>query len=360
MIQNSENKKGDRRQEIVRQNQNPIRKRILLIIIILSIIIISNIIGFSYYKSYVSPTKSLAISIGEVEYTRGDLVKLLQAKQKQIEILDGNFKTGKEIFEAFNTIVESEIIVKIAPGFGITATSEEVDSEIRRIFSPAQLESSTDSSQIEREFQEKYNSFLNEIQLNEDQFRNEIKKNILREKFRKYISETIPTTSEQVRLHRIALINTDEIKIIKGKYNNLIKNSSDPEVLRSAFKEIVREFSKSSPENLRKGGELGWIPKGVYNIYDPTIFALEIGELSTEIPNYDNEQQIFIFMVSEKQSDRELDPKNFEIIKNNTLQDYLNKERKNHDIYAVLNSEIYQWIIDELLLTKKITPISNP
>jgi len=65
-------------------------------------------------------------------------------------------------------------------------------------------------------------------------------------------------------------------------------------------------------------------------------------------------------MVSEKQSDRELDPKNFEIIKNNTLQDYLNKERKNHDIYAVLNSEIYQWIIDELLLTKKITPISNP
>ena len=197
MIQNSQNKKGDRRQEIVRQNQNPIRKKVFFSIIILSIIIISLIIGFFYYQSYVSPSKSLAIRIGNVEYTRGDLVKLLQAKQKQIEMLGGNFKTGKEILEAFNTIVESEIIVKIAPGFGIITTTEEVDNEIHRIFSPARSENSTASSQIEREFQEKYNSFLNEIQLNEDQFRNEIKKNILREKFRKHISETISTTSHQ-------------------------------------------------------------------------------------------------------------------------------------------------------------------
>ena len=65
-------------------------------------------------------------------------------------------------------------------------------------------------------------------------------------------------------------------------------------------------------------------------------------------------------MISEKQADRELDAVNFEIIKNNALQDYLNKERKNHDVYAVLDSEIYQWIIDELKLTKTITPTSNP
>ena len=360
MNRNPSNKKIDRRHEIVRQNQNPIRKKIFFSILMISITIIGLIIGFFYYQNYVGPSKSLAVRIGSVEYSRGDLVNLLQAKQKQIEMLGGNFKTGKEVFEALNTVVESEIIIKIAPQYDITATNEEIDNSIRKIFSPVGLENSTDPSQIEREFQERYNSFLNEIQLSENKFRNEIKKNILREKFRKYISETISTTSEQVRLHRIALANTDEIEIIKGKYYNLVKNSSDPEILSSAFKGIVREFSKSSAENLRKGGDLGWVPKGIYTIYDPTIFALEAGKLSPEIPNYDNDQQIFIFMVSEKQSDRELDPEDFEVVKNNALQDFLNKERKNHEVYAVLTSEIYQWIIDELKLTKQVTETPSP
>ena len=354
------NKKTDRRHEILRQSQNPIRKKIFFSILIISLIIVSLIIGFFYYQNYVGPSKSLAVRIGDVEYSRGDLVNLLQAKQKQIEMLGGNFKTGKEVFEALNTVVEAEIIIKIAPEYEITATNEEIDNNIRKIFSPPGLENPTDSSQLEREFQERYNSFLNEIQLSEGEFRNEIKKNILREKFRKYISETIPKTYDQVRLHRIALANTDEIEIIKGKYYNLVNNSIDPEILRAAFKGIVREFSKSNAENLRKGGDLGWIPKGIYNIYDSTIFALEVGKLSPEIPNYDNDQQIYIFMVSEKQSDKELEPEDFEIIKNNALQDFLNEERKNHDIYAVLDNKIYQWIIDELNLTKKVTPTPDP
>tara|TARA_Y100000590_G_scaffold468092_1_gene649396 strand:+ start:13680 stop:14762 length:1083 start_codon:yes stop_codon:yes gene_type:complete len=353
---NSPNKKIDRRQEIVRQNQNPIRKKLFVFFLFLSITIVSLIIAYFYYQNYVGPSRSLAVRIGDVEYTRGDIVKLLQAKQKQVEMLGGNFKTGKEIFESLNTVVEAEIIVKISSQYGITSSDEEIDANIRNIFSPKNSEKTEDAIQIEREFQERYNAFLNEIQLSEKEFRNEIKKNILRDKFRKYITENIPTTADQVRLHRIALANTDEIEIIKGKYYDLVKDSLDPEILRAAFKGIVREFSKSSPENLRKGGDLGWIPQGIYDIYDPTIFALDIGKLSPEIPNYDNDQQIFIFMVSEKESNRELDPEDFEIIKNNTLQNFLNEERKNHDVYSILNKDIYQWIIDELKLTKEVTP----
>ena len=106
--------------------------------------------------------------------------------------------------------------------------------------------------------------------------------------------------------------------------------------------------------------EKRYVPIPVVVVPNPTIFALEVGKLSPEIPNYDNDQQIYIFMVSEKQSDKELEPEDFEIIKNNALQDFLNEERKNHDIYAVLDNKIYQWIIDELNLTKKVTPTPDP
>ena len=140
-------------------------------------------------------------------------------------------------------------------------------------------------------------------------------------------------------------------KVEEYLISEIIINSIEGDELESKIKEIKNRIEIDGFENVAKdisisessikGGDLGWIPKGIYNIYDPTIFALEVGKLSPEIPNYDNDQQIYIFMVSEKQSDKELEPEDFEIIKNNALQDFLNEERKNHDVYAVLDNHKY-------------------
>lgn len=88
-----------------------------------------------------------------------------------------------------------------------------------------------------------------------------------------------------------------------------------------------------------------------------------MGELSDQIPNFDDPAEIFFFLISEKDDSRRVEAADLEALKSQALQDWLNDERKNHDVYASLNSDIYSWLIEQLRLTTTITPTpaaSNP
>ena len=135
---------------------------------------------------------------------------------------------------------------------------------------------------------------------------------------------------------------------------------SDPESLRLSFKDLVREFSRDDREAVRQGGDLGWSPRGIYREYDDLIFELEVGQLSQQVPNFDNPQEIFFFMVSEVQGDRPLEPEDLDVLKTRALSEWLNEERPNHEVFAELNSDIYAWLIEQLKLTTTITPTPAP
>ena len=333
-------------------------------------LVISGLAIAAYSVVFVFPQRESIVRVDDVNYTRGDLVKLLQAKQKQIELLGGSFKTGREIFEALQTLIETEMIAQVAPDYGVTVSDDEVDVEVRRMFASTVGDAQVDTRQLEREFQDRYGSFLNEIQLSKSKFRAEIRKQLLRERFKQYIGDglipganQIPSEAPQARVHRIVLAPQDELALIRNRFETMLDGSSDPEVIRGAFKVLVREFSRDNAEMVRQGGDLGWAPQGVFQEYDDLIFRLEVGELSDQIPNFDDPTEIFFFVISQKDDSRRVEASDLEALKSQALQDWLNGERKNHDVYASLNSDIYSWLIEQLRLTTTITPTpaaSNP
>ena len=101
---------------------------------------------------------------------------------------------------------------------------------------------------------------------------------------------------------------------------------------------------------------------GVDEDYEDIFFDLEIGELSDPVPNIDNPQEMYFFMLSEKSGSKEISERNRDILKTGTLQKWLNDQRADHDVYAVFNSEIYGWILDQMRITSTITPTpaTNP
>ena len=325
-------------------------------------LVIAGIMIAAFSIKFVFPNRELIVRVDDVEYTRGDLVKLLQAKQKQFELVGGSFKSGREIFDALQALIETEMIAQVAPDYGVTASDEQVDAAIRRIFMPNVGNAQVDARQIEREFEDRYASFLNEIQLSKSQFRAEIRKQILREDFKEHIGESVPTVAPQARVHRIVLNPQDELELIRDKFEDLVDGRTDPRVIRAAFKALVRQHSRDDAEIVRQGGDLGWAPRGVFKEYDDLIFSLEVGELSFQTPNFDDQQEIYIFLVSEKDEARTVDPVNLDRLKTQALQDWLNDERANHEVFAELNSDIYSWLLDQLKLTTTITPspVANP
>ena len=353
----------DRRRETSRVQQVQRRRRVAFAVIaVMLLVIVVGVIGVGYTLVFVLPPQERVVSVNDVTYTRGDMVKMLRIRQRLVEDSGQRIDTSTDIFQALQLIVENEIISQSAPSIGITVSDEEVDQQIQAtiIFQAGGQLAGKSDEQLDREFKELYGNFLNSSQISEDEHRDIVRRTLLREKVRQYVGESVPSVAKQYHVYRLAVNQEDEIDIMFTKYKDYVKNSEDPLLLHEAFKAITREFSRESPELVRRGGEVGWVPLGVIEDYDDVIATVEVGELSDPIPNRDQRQQAFIFMVSEIDELRELAPVNHEALKTRALERWINEQRREHDVYAVFNSDIYAWMIQQLGISTAITPSPQP
>ena len=353
----------DRRRETSRVQQVQRRRRVAFAVIaVMLLVIVVGVIGVGYTLVFVLPPQERVVSVNDVTYTRGDMVKMLRIRQRLVEDSGQRIDTSTDIFQALQLIVENEIISQSAPSIGITVSDEEVDQQIQAtiIFQAGGNLAGKSDEQLDREFKELYGNFLNSSQISEDEHRDIVRRTLLREKVRQYVGESVPSVAKQYHVYRLAVSQEDEIDIMFTKYEDYVKNSEDPLLLHEAFKAITREFSRESPELVRRGGEVGWVPLGVLEDYDDVIATVEVGKLSDPIPNRDQRQQAFIFMVSEIDELRELAPVNHEALKTRALERWINEQRREHDVYAVFNSDIYAWMIQQLGISTAITPSPQP
>ena len=353
--------RGDRRRDpdLIREGQR--RQRIALGLIGFFLLAVMGIIAAGYVIIFVVPPQQLVVKVNDVEYTRGDMVKLLRVKQKGAEFFGGQFSTSSEIFQSLQVIVENEMIAQSAPSLGVTVSEDEVKAYIKDLIGPRSDGSKT-PKQLDREFRETYLQYLNTIQLSESEHRDLIRKSMLRGRFRQYIGESVPSIGEHVHLYRLTMRQNDAIAIMQDKFKDTIGDTKDADQLRGLYKSIVREFSRDDPETVRKGGEVGWVTPGIFENFDDIIFSLEPGKLSSPTSDYENptNTDLIFFMITEHQQAREIDSASREKLKTNALQDWLNKERENHEVFALFNSDIYNWMIAQLGISSSITPTPVP
>ena len=337
------------------------RRRLALIIIGALIVTIIGIVVAGYVIIFVLPPQQVIVRVGDVSYTRGDMVKLLRLRQKTLELTQAQgLRNSDDIFQALQLIVENEIISQAAPGHGISVSEEEVDNRVRTTMAPSQAESLGKSdAQIEREFSERYRQFLNTTQVSREEHRGLVRRAILREKFRQYVGDRVPAYGEQVYVHRIGMSQQDEVDIMLTKLADTIGDDKSPQNIQFAVSLVSKEFS-SDQMTVQSGGDLGWVPLGIHEDYERVFWDLEIGEMSDPIPNVDNPDIIYFFMVSDRDGNREIDRRSRDQLKTRALQMWVNEERQNHDVYASFNSDIYAWFVEQLRLTIVITPTPEP
>ena len=350
--------RSDRRRVVAeRSPEERRRRRLALIIIGVLLLAITGIVVAGYIIIFVLPPQQLIVRVDDVVYTRGDMVKLLRIRQKALELDNTQgLRSTDDIFQALQIIVENEIIAQVAPSQGISVSREEVDNQIRSSMAPSESESlGKSAAQVEREYRERYRQFLNSAQVSEGEHRDLIRKAILREKFRQFVGDQVPVYAEQVYLHRIAMGYQDEIDIMQTKYIDMLGDDRSPENIRDTIRTIAREFSRD-PDTVNSRGDLGWVPLGIHEDYEYDFWELEVGEMSEPTPNVENPQVSFFFVVSQREDVLEISRINREQLKTNALQEWLNDERQNHDVYATFNSEIYAWFVEQLRVSASTTP----
>ncbi len=362
----SEPIRTDRRREFTRIQGNLRRRRFAFAMIGAFMLVIVGILLAGYVVIFVRPPQQLVVRVNDVKYSRGDMVKLLRVRQKSLEVSGQRLDLSTDIFQALQLLVENEIIAQSAPSLGITTSDTEIDFSIRAQLDPIGAIAETPDAQVDRDFNETYGSFLNLSRISEEEHRQIVRRAILRERMRQFIGDSVPSVAEQAHVYRISILPNDEIDIIFSKYQDVTRAETDPVVLSTAFDLLSREFSREGRESVRRGGDLGWIPAGIIPEYDDIIFgssysdSLEIGILSDPVRDMDNAEQLFVFMVTERNAARELSPANRDELKTRALQDWLNGQREDYEVYAIMNSDIYNWIIQQLGISTTITPTPAP
>ena len=324
-----------------------------------SIILIIILVGFVLV--FVLPPRHLVVSINDVKYTRGDLVETVRVNKTTEIFLGPNVDQGSTIFDTLQKIVENEIISQSAPLYGIGVTNSEIDNIIEYVMKSTEDQNSGKTEQqIQLETRERYLRYLNQVQVDEESHKEQLRKALLREKMKQWSGETVPYVAEQVHLFRMVIPLSGEYEIMQTNFNDAVKNAVTSEDYEEAFKYIAREFSEDAPVIIRQGGDMGWIPRGVIE-YERDFFDLDVGALSPPIKNKDNPSTMIFFMVSDKETAAELDESMREKLKTNALQKWVNKERSRHDIFAEFNSDVYAWVGDQLRLNDRSpTPTPNP
>jgi len=321
-------------------------------------LIICSVFIFFYVVTYVLPPMKQAIKVGEITYSRGDVVRFIRFNQRMSEDLGVDFEIGNSVFEALKTILEGELAYQVAPRYGISVSNERLDKQIEILMGYIDnAEGVEGSKEHKKNIEESYRQFLNKTSLSDYEYREYVKRTIFREELRSIVSRDVSRIQPHVNVYEIvftspdlSLVNAIEKKITLG--NNI--------------EEIALEFSEDK-EVLRTKGNLGWLPKGINQELDKIFFGLNedgsrtlpVGKLS-EQPYYNNEAQVYAFYyISDYIEAREVTDKNFDLLTNVQFDQFINSFTDEYNLWIDIDSDIYNWINSKVLLASNAEFMEN-
>lgn len=336
--------KKSRMDYLKESKENSSRSRPYVIFGIIIVIILLLIPAYSYFQIYVFPPRELALRVEDKEYSRGDVVDFIRYNQRISEDLGVPFQVGNSLFDAMLTLQENELSYQLAPKYGISVSREEVDERFSTTLGFVAFNASDDPSIAAEDkvnLDEAKRQFINKIGVNEDDFRDFIKKSMFRERLREVVGQSVPKLQVQVHIYEIILLNPDNQ--IQQKIDRELK-AGDP------IEDIVMRYSED-PNKRRDLGEIGWFPYGTNPELDALLFGLDkdgnrlLPIRQTTSSRYDEEKKWHSYIVVNEVSEaREVDKENMELLVDRAMTLFLNEERKNFDLKMVLDSDIFEWV----------------
>ena len=312
-------------------------------------LIICFVFIFFYVVTYVLPPMKQAIKVGEITYSRGDVVRFIRFNQRMSEDLGVDFEIGNSVFEALKTILEGELAYQVAPRYGISVSNERLDKQIEILMGYIDNAEGVEASkEHKRNIEESYRQFLNKTSLSDYEYREYVKRTIFREELRSIVSRDVSRIQPHVNVYEIVFASPDL---------SLVNAINKKITLGNNIEEIALEFSEDK-EVLRTKGNLGWLPKGINQELDKIFFGLNddgsrtlpVGQLS-EQPYYKNEAQVYAFYyISDYIDAREVTDKNFDLLTNVQFDQFINSFTDEYNLWIDIDSDIYNWINSKVLL----------
>ena len=317
------------------------------------LLIIGGIVGFGYYRVFVAPTQVLAARVGDTRYSQGDLVKRMRLLMADSLDQGQTFDYGTAPFEVLSEMAEAGIIRRSAPRFGIQVTESEVELALLLRFAPRVPEGQeVRPGQIEQEYTEKYQGFLNSRHLSDKDYRELVGERIYRTRLRGKLGEQVPSIGEQVEVHWVKLPSEFDT-------SGASSGAPSPELVRErleeeGFENVAREVSVDRLYADGKG-YVGWVPKDAFPSLDEPLFGSEeqdpIAHNEISEPIFTMEGS-YILKVTAGPEEREISDVMKERLKDQVMDTWLLEQKTTGGQEGwwemKFNSDIYAWAVDQV------------
>jgi hypothetical protein len=318
--------------------------------------VVIGVVAFGYYEKFYSPPRVWAGSVNQVEFSMGDLVARIRVLQGVNRYEGGNVDLSTVPFEYLQNLINAEILRQMSGELGITPTDVDIDQELRREFQPTPpAGQEADPGQLDREFQNNYQTFLTATGLTDADFRIIVEERIAVLRLAIVLSQQIEAVQEQVEVEWIRL------PVDGGPQEGAVQPQDVMKRLElEEFAAVAAEVSQSGGFSDRLG-YVGWVPRGAFPDLDATLYgdaesgteALAPGETSEPVYSTDG---IYIIRLISGPELQEVQP----IIGNKlTLEMVREWQAEQVKVGADdgwvkmnFNSTLYAWVADQVFVTR--------
>lgn len=293
-------------------------------------------IGAFYYQLQVAPFRQPVLTVDNTVIRMDYFLKRTKM-------------AGSDPVIVLEQLTYEQIVKTMATQYGIEASQSDIDQALRSQAAIANGNASDNATQdannqlTDNEFKEWYHQQLQITGLSDAEYRDIVRTTLLAARFQAYLADTVSTRAEQVHLHVIVSGTSADINKAKARIT-----------AGETFATVASEVSLDG-ESKANSGDIGWIPRGLIP-YDDIVFQLDIGQVSDPVllnANASGTRQYAIFMVSEKDPDRQIDDTTVQVLRSMALYSWLRKEIPQHAVEYNFSTETQGWVSEQLMKVPK-------
>ena len=275
----------------------------VVILVVVVAVIVGGVAGVAIYRDRVKPLQTKVLIVDDMSVEMGYFLKRVRMM-------------GREPLEVLQLLTRELIIMQVAvePPYGIEVTDQDVENYMRKTAARGAADSITDD-----EVKEWYRQALNDSELNDAEFRELMRRNVLALRLTEYLGERMPTVVEQVRLYMIVFASPEAGAGVVEQ----LEAGAD-------FMELARSEANADEKLRAKGGDLGWLPREAMRPELAPVFDLPVGQPSRMLALGANAYAVA--MVGERAAAREMEPEAREAAKATALTTWFNQEYQYHNV----------------------------
>ena len=275
----------------------------VVILVVVVAVVVGGVAGVAIYRDRVKPLQTKVLIVDDMSVDMRYFLKRVRM-------------VGREPLEVLQLLTRELIITQVAvkPPYSIEVTDQDVENYMRETAARGDADTITDA-----EVKEWYRQTLNDSELNDAEFRELMRRNLLSLRLTDYLGERMPTVVEQVHLYIIVFASPEAGSGVMQQ----LEEGAD-------FFALARSEANADEKLRAKGGDLGWLPREAMRPELAPVFDLPVGQPSRMVALGANAYAVA--MVGERADARQIAPELLESVKASALTNWFNEEYQYHNV----------------------------